>query len=348
MINIKTNSLLKQFTKPLDLRHLIVMSTNLGLIQHAYWGAPDLRFGYSIDDNARAAVALLKYDELFKTETFKELGVNYVNYLFRARKPNGSYHNFADKRGKFIDEVGSLDSQGRMLWALGFIAGSPVTDERIKQKAFESVGNYHFFQTPFLRSRAFAVLGYIYSGYDRKALFHAKKILKLYKTNKTDGWHWFEDFITYSNAIIPLAMLKAGTKFKNEEMIETARESFLWLNKICHEKGYPAPIGSFGWYRKNEKKAIFDQQVVDAADMVLFASSYYQYTHEKKYLEIALEWMNWFYGNNVQNKSMISQNGGIYDGITEEGVNENQGAESLVMYLLAYLAIAKIALEQDK
>lgn len=346
MVNPHLREKLKEYLKPLYFTHLQKMTTAIGLIQHSAFDDPDLRFGYSIDDNARGVMAILEYDEFFKTNYFDSLGKYYLDYIFRAQKVNGAYHNFANKGGKFIDEVGSLDSQGRTLWALGFVAGRAKNiDSRLKSKAKNEIATFNFYQPPALRSQAFALLGYVYIKDKRKAEPIIKDLIDQYQKNKKTDWRWFEDDLTYSNAIIPLALLRAGIEFKNPKAILIAKESFLWLDKVSRVDGIPAPIGSFGWYTRGGLRAIYDQQVVDIADMILFATDYFDYSGDERFLTIALEWMNWFTGNNLEKTSLISFDGGIYDGIVRGGINSNKGAESNVMYHLAYLALTKLAVK---
>ncbi len=344
MTNPKIDHLLSKYTKELNFSHLKKMTTKNGLIQHAINDSPDFRFGYSIDDNARGIIAIIEHDELFDTDYFSRYGKIYLQYIFEARKQDGSYHNFADIDNNFIDNVGSLDSQGRVVFALAKVSVARVVPSELQVKARSQLSTFRFYQAPALRSCSFATLGYLQANMFELARPLSRQILKAYKQHRTEEWKWFENSLTYSNAIIPLALLQAGIAFSDSKMIECAQESFLWLHANCHNDKFFAPIGNHGWYYKENSKALFDQQVVDVADMVMFSCSAYKYFKQDKWLLIALEWMSWFFGNNKLGKNMVTKNGGVYDGLTEQGVNLNQGAESMIMYFIAYLSLSKIAL----
>lgn len=334
---------LEKYRQEPNLDHFLRMTTKYGFMQHAIGNQPDDRFGYSIDDNARAIIVTILYDQLYHTDLFETLGKIYLDYLFKAKKSDGSYHNFADREGKFIDEVGSLDSQGRVAWAYGAVLNSVSAQTEIKEKVKNYLEEFIFYQKPFIRSRAFALLGFCLADDLGKIEKEAKFLVQEYKKNSSKQWQWFEDILTYSNAILPWSLITSGKILQNQEMIEIGTEAYQFLNKISRYEGKPAPIGCNGWYPKGGEKALYDQQVVDVADMVLLSIGLYEHKADEKYLDNALDWMSWFDGNNSQKSKMLSVTGGVYDGITPNGHNTNQGAESVILYLIAYLKLAEIA-----
>ena len=46
-----------------------------------------------------------------------------------------------------------------------------------------------------------------------------------YSNSRTDTWRWFEDYLTYDNAILPLALLQSAEITRNEEVPGIAFES---------------------------------------------------------------------------------------------------------------------------
>ena len=117
-----------------------------------------------------------------------------------------------------------------------------------------------------------------------------------------------------------------------------------FLIKNCQENNVPSPIGSNGWYFRGKNKALFDQQPIDAGYMVCCLEKAYYATEDSFYLTWAEKWYKWFWGNNIKNTSLIDENFACYDGLNPEGVNLNQGAESNICFLMAYLAARRLGI----
>ena len=119
-------------------------------------------------------------------------------------------------------------------------------------------------------------------------------------------------------------------------------ESLYFLEQQCLKELIPSPVGQNGWFRRGKEKADFDQQPIEAANFIYLYNELFHLTKEEKYMQKAKEWMGWYYGNNVNSLSIYDkQTGGVKDGLTPDSVNENQGAESIVTYLIAYLSFSK-------
>lgn len=330
-------------TKPPSLKHILALTTQKGLYQHCRFNEPDKKFGYSIDDNARALVVMYQYYARYGDKNVLDLAKIYLNYLGKAQMDNGFFHNFASSAGNFIDLCGSPDSQGRTIWALGYVVGNPTIDPNLTKKAQKILNNFKFDlrSIRYNKAKAFALLGYCYAGDVKKAVKIADKLIEEFGEHDTDSWHWFENHLTYSNGIIPYSLLQAFKLTNNEKYKKVALKSLKFLNQKCMIGSIPAPIGQNGWYFKGKKKAIYDQQVVDVADMILAHGLAFEITKEQEYNNSANEWWRWFYGNNLNNMFLINpETDGCYDGLTSNGINLNQGAESIVCYLLSYLAMS--------
>lgn len=339
---------LKDFLSRPSLTHLKRLTTKDGLIQHADKEVPDPSFGYSIDDNARALVVCLEHYKIFADEAILRLAEIYFNYVKKVEKDSGSFHNFLSFTEQILDHEGSEDSIGRAIWALGEAASdSPLkfmkeaAELSLKRSALE-----RHLEHPHVRTKAYVLLGLIAAGDEPMVRIWGNKLIDIFDENALPDWQWFEDSLRYANGILPYALARAYSSTNDKRYLEVAEKSFLWLDKTSRLNGLPAPIGQNGWYFKDGEKAEYDQQPLEAADMVLAATALYEATQNKKYLELALEWMNWYHGHNASGKSLVNaQTGGIFDALTPGNVNENQGAESIVTYLLAYLALSKIAHE---
>jgi len=324
--------------KPPPLSHLRRLTTDRGIIQHARGEKPDLRFGYSIDDSARALVVCLWYADLYGVGKVRKLAQIYLEQIAKAQLPNGSFHNFQDRGGRFLDQEGSQDSFGRTIWALGVAVHHPLVGKGTAQRLLmKALPNVHRLQ--YIRSIAFALLGLAAAGYDPEARELGRKLVVRLHKRATSDWQWYEDCLRYSNGILPYALLKTG----DQALIALALKTLDFLNDVSRVDGVPAPIGNKGWYCKGGERAIFDQQCIDAADMVLANVAAYQRTDQQTYFREAHDWMRWFYGFNVKGVVMVTKDGGCYDGLNERRVNRNQGAESVLAFLLAYLTLAGCA-----
>ena len=203
-----------------------------------------------------------------------------------------------------------------------------------------------------LRSKAFIVKALATA---QEALpSHSKELLELIeqiatslalalKTNSNESWQWFEDHLGYNNAILSESLLIAGSLLKNEEYLRLGASSLQFLINETFSTNMYIPIGHSHWYKQNEKRSHFDQQPEDPASMILALTTAYKITGTESYKNLANKCFSWFLGNNNLHQSLYNyETGGCYDGLHPDRINSNQGAESLVSYLLSRLAITKI------
>lgn len=327
------------------LTHLKRLTTKDGLIQHSDLEVPDPSYGYSIDDNARALIACLWHFQLYKDPSVLSLAEIYFDYLKKAEKEGGSFHNFLSFSEKILDAEGSEDSIGRAYWALGVtVALHP--DENVRQEATAIMARTNIsrhLDHIHLRAKAYILLGL--AALDKKEEIEkwADCLAEAYQRERHPRWEWFEGMLCYANATLPFALMVAYEKTGKQIYLDVAEKTFTWLDNTSRANSHPAPIGQNGWYYRNREKALYDQQPLDASDMILAANKLFEITQDKKYSDLAIEWMNWYYGNNIQSKPLINEHTwGIYDALTPGGVNENQGAESIVTYLMAYLDLVRL------
>jgi len=124
--------------------------------------------------------------------------------------------------------------------------------------------------------------------------------------------------------------------------LEVAEESFDFLHKKTFLNNCFVPIGQAGWCNPKGFRAFFDQQPIEAGTMAEAAIAAFNATKEQKYREIALDSFEWFFGKNLTGEVLYNyETHGIFDGIAANTINENQGAESILAYLIARIAIEK-------
>lgn len=206
----------------------------------------------------------------------------------------------------------------------------------------KSIKNMKQIKSP--RAVSYIILGCIYylekfSGASdiKKVLSkHTQRLFKLYSSNKTEDWLWFENSVTYTNARLSQALLSGGKCLKKNEYITSGLESLEWLFESLYnrEKNYLSLIGNEEWFIKGKTKSKFDQQPVEIPALIDACYEAYLITHDNKWIRFISIAFNWFLGNNDRQETMIDfSSGACYDGLTLTKVNENQGAESTLSWL---------------
>ena len=348
---------------PVKLNHLIRMTDDTGMLQHAVFAVPNYHEGYATDDNARALiVSILGEQPGAEGEAEAEkLASRYLAFLWLAfNSANGRFRNFLSYERTWQEPQGSEDSHGRALWALGTAIHQTVNESLrgLAGRLFElAVPAALSFTSP--RAWAFSLFGiqeYLdrFPG-DRTAQRQreilAGKLLKIYEITCSPGWNWFEDSLAYSNARLSQALLLAGSRTSNDEWLAAGLESLEWLGKQqrCTMNGHFVPIGSEGFYRKAGEKARFDQQPLEATATVSACLQAYRATGEEHWRKQAWAAFNWFLGDNDLKTALYdASTGGCRDGLHPDRANENQGAESTLSFLMALLEMRQLPDEASK
>ena len=328
------------------LRHVCRMTDDCGILQHAKFWFPDYASGYCTDDNSRALIVARRHFSLFGDAASHALMIRYLAFLYYAKRPDGKMRNFVDYTRVFLEEEGSPDSLGRTLWALGHLS-------TIEEAALSSPAREMFHQLlPHIDAElpphtlSYTILGLC--AYGEHAARHeeaqrlvrpiARALLAQYTEWRTPDWDWFMPELTYDNARLPQALLSAGHILGHQEYIEAGLSALRFLNEVCFRNGKLYVIGCHGWYPRGGTPALFDQQPIDAGATVESNLAAYRITGLDEYLQFAVRAMNWFFGVNIHGQALYNPtSGGCHDGLHREGVNENQGAESVLAYLLAQL-----------
>jgi glycosyltransferase involved in cell wall biosynthesis len=352
-----------QYNRPdINLSHLKHMTTNTGLIQFSKINQPDIQSGYTLDDNARALVALCMYvEKTDTTEYFSEMS-KYLSFIRLCQKDTGNFYNYVNQDNHFTDqnETTNLeDSNGRAIWALGYVISLknilPVSiieeAESILEKALSSLGNIH---SP--RSMAFAIKGLFFAqsaiplpeGIALIQVF-SNRLVQMYKQESSEDWQWFEGYMTYANSILPEAMLYAYLLSGDIIYKVIAEASFHFLLAQIFTINGIEVISNKQWLQKGQKAIHNGEQPIDVAYTIMTLSRFYE-TFKKEDYQLKMERaFNWFLGDNRLHQIIYNPcTGGCYDGMEETHVNLNQGAESTVSYLMARLTIEKHPIKNKK
>ena len=337
---------------PLKLNHLHNMTDETGILQHAIFTIPNYREGYTTDDNARALMVSALLEESGNTEA-AGLATRYLAFTWYAfNTETRRFRNFMDYRRTWLEDIGSDDSHGRALWALGTVLG------RSNTPTLQNMAGWMFQQsllavleTTSPRAWAFALIGiheYLmrFAGDRQVGQLQeelAGRLLRLYNKNRVEGWFWFETKLTYCNAALSHAMLLCGKSMQNKAMAEAGLESLGWLADLQGadaEARHFVPIGSNGFYTKGGERSRFDQQPVEAQAMVSACLEANRITGDKKWYREARRAFEWFLGRNDLHLPLYDPTtGGCRDGLHPDRPNENQGAESTLAFLHALLEL---------
>ncbi|MFW0715167.1 glycosyltransferase [Pedobacter sp. N23S346] len=337
----------------LNLSHISLLTDDTGIIQHARFGIPNLKEGYCIDDNARALIMALMAFEQHKNQTALKLMPVYLSFIQYMQTEDGNFRNFLSFNRNYLDEIGSEDSFGRTIWSLGYlISVAPNNSYQEFGRELFSHSIPHFKALTHLRGMANTLIGGSYyltahPGDDliiKEVNSLANNLKNAYRANKDGNWHWFEEILTYDNAILPLALLHHYEATGNAESLEIAMESINFLNSFSFENGYLNPVGNDGWMRKNGKNPIYDQQAIETMAMVMLYSKTYEVTKDSKYLSLMHTSYEWFLGKNSLHIPLYDfETHGCADGLQFNSMNRNQGAESTLAYFISHLAVLKAA-----
>lgn len=332
-----------------NLSHVKRLTDDTGIVQHAKFGIPNLKEGYCLDDNARALLMTSMANFKKKSADADKLMPVYLSFIHYMQNENGSFRNGLSFNRNFLDETGSDDCFGRAVWALGYLIRYSPNESyyRTAQDILKASFPY-FSEIKHLRGIANTVIGLSYylekfpEEETAKDLMYemTNKLVSAFRKEKSDNWNWFEDILSYDNAILPLAVFHASEIFYDKKFLKTAAESTAFLESVTMKSGYLKPVGSNGWYRKDGNCADYAQQSVDVMGMVLLFFKAYEVTKDKKYLDKMFTSYMWYIGKNDLSLPVYDyETGGCNDGLEDYGLNLNQGAESTLTYLIAHLTV---------
>jgi glycosyltransferase involved in cell wall biosynthesis len=338
-----------------NLNHFKKLTTSFGMIQFSVINQPDLESGYTLDDNARALVAIcMHYKQTQSAVDLKYIHL-YFNFIKECLHAEGYFLNYIDKTKKFTkqnSETNLSDSNGRAIWALGYLLSisdllpnAVVEEAKIALKL--SLSNVLKIHSP--RAMAFIIKGVYYCNTKHKSVANeliikhlADKLVQMYKHESKDDWLWYESYLTYGNSILPEALLYAYLTTGNTRYEEIAIDSFHFLLSKTFTVETIKVISNKGWMHKgeNHEEKMGGEQPIDVAYTIMTLGKFYDAFQENNYLTKMKIAFDWFLGKNHLNQIMYNPcTGGCYDGLEENYCNLNQGAESTVSYLMARLTM---------
>ncbi|HEY5257661.1 MAG TPA: hypothetical protein VIJ12_04705 [Candidatus Baltobacteraceae bacterium] len=330
--------------------HLLALSDDVGVIQHAIEDVPHRATGYCTDDIARAFIVCTERLAIVPADRDAErLASTCLAFLCNAQLEDGRFHNFMDYDRRWLDEVGTQDSIGRAIWSLGFGMRFAARQSwrrvcgRHLERALASIPSLTH-----QRAKMYAILGLsraVVSGDAAPAATDSLRALAddLRAANveyRTDGWDWFDETMTYDNARLPEALLRAGTALDDGELVNAGLRTFAFYQSVAVRDGIYVPVGNQGWYRHGGERAIYAQQPLEATAQIDASLAALEATGDPAFRESANLGLRWFYGGNTLGMTLARAGGGCCDGLESYGANANMGAESTLALLAGAYALA--------
>lgn len=320
------------------------MTSPLGLWEHALYSDPREQHGMCTDDNARALILLLRVREP-SAELRSMMGI-YTRFVEEAALPGGGFHNRRDAFGRWTDRIGSDDSQGRAIWALGNVVSQ--AGESALQGVALDLFDRQVFRSSSPRANAFAVLGAVEVLSAIPDHSDTSRLIRNWVSHiavrRNSGWPWPETRLAYDNARFAEALIAAGTALDDESMTHDGLGLLDWLVDVETSDGRFsfAPVG--GW-APGEPRPGFDQQPVEAAAFADAGARAWAASGDERWKDLVAMAARWFLGDNDLGARIYDvETGASYDGLTPSGPNLNRGAESTISGLSTMQTVALLGL----
>lgn len=352
-------------TPEVNLDHIKRMTTSFGMYQFCIINQPDIDSGYTLDDNARAMVSMCQHYELTRDEEDLKFINIYYNFIEFCLQPQGYFLNYVDENRNFTEQnyqTNLADSNGRAIWALGYLISLQdilpkelINDAQLTmQVALSKVNNIHS-----TRAMAFIIKGLYYRNIENKAsqdiallIELTNRLVQMYRHESEKDWDWFESYLTYGNSILPEAMLCAYMATGEQNYKDIAKKTFDFLLSKIYREDRIKVISNKGWLHKGDnldKIVVGGEQPIDISYTILALKKFHDVFEEEEYKEKINVAFDWFLGKNHLKQIIYNPcTGGCYDGLEENYVNLNQGAESTVSYLMARMTMEKFLKSEQK
>jgi hypothetical protein len=316
--------------------HLLALTDELGLFEHALLTSPRREHGYCVDDVARGLVVLCREAET--SGRLAQVAWAYLHFVLQAQASDGQIVNRRDVHGTWHGRPGVQDCWGRALWGLGTAASRGRDPElaRLATRGFEvSAG----LRSPWPRAMAFAGLGAVEVLRVDSAHAAARALLSdaatavVATTTANRAWPWPQPRLSYGNAVIPDVLLAAGDCLGDPALIEHGLFLLSWLLDVETAQGRLSVTPSAGW-APGEPRPGFDQQPIEVSALADACARAFEVTSDPRWSEAVQLASAWFFGANDGGIVLADERtGGCCDGLEAGGRNENQGAESTLALL---------------
>jgi glycosyltransferase involved in cell wall biosynthesis len=329
--------------------HLLTLVDDVAIVQHAHGVIPNRQSGYCVDDGARLAVVALELARRDEEQMWTSIVYRSLAFLRDATQEYAGMRNFMGYDRRWLDEPHVGDHVGRSVWALGELletAWVPAVVGPARRLLDTLIGTLA--DGTSLRTDAYAVLGVARLDPDRRDAT-ARRLLErvvdrlaaAHEACASDEWRWFEDTLTYDNARLPHALIVGGAALGREDVIETGLAALRWLgDESGLADGMLHLTGHRGRRRGDPAPGRGDEQPLDASALVEAELAAFGVTGDAEHGERARHAFDWFLGRNRLRRPLYDfATGGCSDGLGDETINDNEGAESTLAFHRAALLL---------
>jgi glycosyltransferase involved in cell wall biosynthesis len=340
--------------------HLFKLVDDVGIIQHAYGVVPNRDSGYCVDDVARLVIVAVRLCSEFHDSSYRRILSSGLAFLAHAwDESTCGMHNFMGYDRRWLDEPQDGDHLGRAVWALaeGAAAHPKLPEMSFCLRLLQQIAPAREASRS-ARGIAFTVLGLSRLDPDMLAAPLEKLLRTLadrlagwYDAARTDDWRWFEDSLTYDNARLAQAMIAAGHRLNDDDLLEIGLESLDWYAAQSDLTSQQIRLVGNNWRQRDHPSPVTDEgdeQPLDAAALVEALVEALRATGRQHYGQQAVHAFEWFLGRNRLGTAVYDfTTGGCHDGLGMEDLNENEGAESTLSFLQALLALNGAGLQSS-
>ena len=310
--------------------HVLRLTDDVGIFEHAKGSAPRRHLGYCLDDAARALVVVTR--EPVQTPQLAGLTRRYLDFVTDAQASDGRCRNRLGADRQWKDAPSVEDCWGRALWGLG-TAAARAADADVRRRAADRFAVSAHWRCRFRRTMAFAALGAAeilsVAPHDRVArnlLAAARRVIGT--PTASASWPWPEGRLTYANAVLAEALIAAGQYLGDTRALDHGLYLLGWLVDI-ETRGTHLSVTPVGGWTLGEARPGFDQQPIEAAALADGCARAFRLTGESRWSQGVARAANWFLGDNDAGTPLVDPStGGGCDGLHVTGRNANQGAES--------------------
>jgi hypothetical protein len=315
--------------------HLMAMSDQHGLFEHARYAAPRPEHGYCLDDVSRGLVVLCR--EPRPGPVLLGLCQLYLQFVLAALQPDGSCHNRMNAAGDWTDAPAVGDWWGRALWGLG-VAAIHAPTEALRARALLGFRTGARQRSQYVHAMSFAALGageLLLARPDEPA---ARQLLRDALTTigpprPDPDWPWPQDRLAYGSGAIAEAVLLAGQALPDPQAWQDGLRLLGFLLDTETRNGHLS-VTPVGGRSAGRPAPAFDQQPIEVAALAESCARAYAHTGDERWLNGVRSAWRWFLGDNDSATPMIDlRTGAGFDGLQSGGRNENQGAESTLAAL---------------
>jgi glycosyltransferase involved in cell wall biosynthesis len=330
--------------------HLLALTDDVAIVQHASGVIPNRSTGYCVDDTARLVIVALELASREKESGWERVLLRALSFLQSACDHAGrGMHNFMSYERRWLDEPHVGDHVGRSIWAVGEVlarATSPAILVPCRELLAALVT--YIDDEVYLRTAAYALLGLARSPSDdavrsRRGLSEhlVDRLAAAYAAHSSSEWRWFEDRLSYDNARLAHALVAGAESLGRAAQVSVGLESLRWLGDECGlAEGILRLPGHLGRDRGEAAPGGGDEQPLDACALVEAELVAFSITGDPEHRVRAQHAFDWFVGRNRLEQPLYDfASGGCRDGLGATEPNVNQGAESTLAFHHAELLL---------